>query len=102
MLEWPEYIEAFVVLLALFNPLGMVPVFLGLTASCTPGERRRIALVGADGSQASSSMTASASIITRVYGGSYVSTHTETLELALMLATHFAFRRPATVNVWPS
>ncbi len=47
MLEWPEYIEAFVVLLALFNPLGMVPVFLGLTASCTPGERRRIALVGA-------------------------------------------------------
>jgi multiple antibiotic resistance protein len=42
MLEWTGYIKIFTALLAIVNPLGAVPVFVGLTGGLTEGERRRI------------------------------------------------------------
>lgn len=42
MLEWTAYIKIFTTLLAIVNPLGAIPIFISLTGSMAPGERRRI------------------------------------------------------------
>jgi len=46
MLDWPEYGELLVALLALINPLGAVPIVLTLTEN-RPAERPHIGLVAA-------------------------------------------------------
>jgi len=43
MIEWPGYIKIFTTLLAIVNPLGVIPVFVSLTRSSTAQERRHIA-----------------------------------------------------------
>lgn len=45
MLEWTEYTKLFAGLVAIVNPLGIVPIFLGLTEGSTAAQRRRVALV---------------------------------------------------------
>lgn len=42
MLELTAYIKIFTTLLAIVNPLGVVPIFISLTNSMGPGERRRV------------------------------------------------------------
>lgn len=42
MLEWTAYIKIFTTLLAIVNPLGVIPIFISLTGGMAPGERRRI------------------------------------------------------------
>ncbi|NLO79934.1 MAG: YchE family NAAT transporter [Xanthomonadaceae bacterium] len=46
-LSFADYLKVFVGLLAIINPLGVAPVFIGLTRHHTPAERRRIAKVAA-------------------------------------------------------
>jgi multiple antibiotic resistance protein len=43
MLEWTGYIKIFTTLLAIVNPLGIIPIFVGLTGSLAEDERKRIA-----------------------------------------------------------
>ena len=43
MIEWTGYIKIFTTLLAIVNPLGVIPVFVSLTRSSTDQERRHIA-----------------------------------------------------------
>ncbi len=43
MIEWTGYVKIFTSLLAIVNPLGVIPVFVSLTRSLTEQERRRIA-----------------------------------------------------------
>jgi multiple antibiotic resistance protein len=42
MLQWTVYVKIFTTLLAIVNPLGVVPVFVSLTEGLTVRERRRI------------------------------------------------------------
>lgn len=39
------FLDVFVALFALINPLWAIPIFLTMTASDTPGQRRRVAAV---------------------------------------------------------
>jgi len=43
MIEWTGYIKIFTTLLAIVNPLGVIPVFVSLTRGLTAQERRHIA-----------------------------------------------------------
>jgi multiple antibiotic resistance protein len=43
MFEWTVYIKIFTALLAIVNPLGVIPIFVSLTRSSTEQERRHIA-----------------------------------------------------------
>jgi multiple antibiotic resistance protein len=43
MMEWTGYIKIFTSLLAIVNPLGVIPVFVSLTRSSNEQERRHIA-----------------------------------------------------------
>jgi len=43
MIEWTVYIKIFTTLLAIVNPLGVVPIFVSLTGGLDEGKRRRIA-----------------------------------------------------------
>ena len=43
MIEWTVYIKIFTTLLAIVNPLGVIPIFVSLTRSSTGEERRHIA-----------------------------------------------------------
>lgn len=43
MIEWTVYIKIFTTLLAIVNPLGVVPIFVSLTGGLAEGERRHIA-----------------------------------------------------------
>jgi len=43
MIEWPGYVKIFTSLLAIVNPLGVIPVFVSLTRNSTEQERRNIA-----------------------------------------------------------
>ena len=43
MIEWTGYIKIFTTLLAIVNPLGVIPIFVSLTRSSTAQERRHIA-----------------------------------------------------------
>jgi len=43
MLEWTAYIKIFTTLLAIVNPLGVIPIFVSLTSSLAEQERKRIA-----------------------------------------------------------
>ena len=47
MFTWPEYVEVFVALLAIVNPLGIVPIFLSLTRDRADSERNALALMTA-------------------------------------------------------
>ncbi len=40
MQDYAEYIKIFIALLAIVNPLGVVPLFISITANETPSERR--------------------------------------------------------------
>src|SRR3990172_10402492 len=42
-MEWTGYVKIFTSLLAIVNPLGVIPVFVSLTRSSTEQERRNIA-----------------------------------------------------------
>jgi multiple antibiotic resistance protein len=42
MLEWTAYIKIFTTLLAIVNPLGVIPIFVSLTGNLTEQERKRI------------------------------------------------------------
>lgn len=44
MLDWSQYMKIFTALLAILNPLGVIPMFLGLSGSSTPDQRKGIAL----------------------------------------------------------
>jgi multiple antibiotic resistance protein len=43
MIEWTGYIKIFTTLLAIVNPLGVIPIFVSLTEGMGEGERRHIA-----------------------------------------------------------
>lgn len=43
MLEWTEYIKIFTALIAILNPWGALPMFLAMTGSSSPEERKHIA-----------------------------------------------------------
>lgn len=43
MVDWGEYAKLLAGLMSIVDPVGAIPVFLYLTESRTPGERRRIA-----------------------------------------------------------
>jgi multiple antibiotic resistance protein len=43
MIEWTGYIKIFTTLLAIVNPLGVIPIFVSLTGGMAEGERRHIA-----------------------------------------------------------
>ena len=43
MIEWTVYIKIFTTLLAIVNPLGVVPIFVSMTGGLAEGERRHIA-----------------------------------------------------------
>lgn len=45
-LDGDLYVAAFVTVLVLMDPIGNVPIFLGLTRDLDPGQRNRAALVG--------------------------------------------------------
>lgn len=47
MQEWAEYAKFFASLLAIVNPIGAIPVFIGLTTTLTPGQRFRTASLSA-------------------------------------------------------
>ena len=49
MLEWAEYAKFFVAVLAITNPLGNSPIFLGLTSDQSPREQQHTARVTAIG-----------------------------------------------------
>ncbi len=42
MLEWSEYVKIFTALLAILNPMGVLPMFLALTGKSSPAERKQI------------------------------------------------------------
>ena len=44
MIEWSEYAKFFIGLVAIVNPLGIAPVFVGLTRNLTDPERNVVAL----------------------------------------------------------
>src|SRR3989441_4129879 len=45
MLDFAEYVKIFVALLVIVNPIGTMPMFLGLTHRHTVAEKKRIARV---------------------------------------------------------
>ncbi|MFA7235938.1 MAG: YchE family NAAT transporter [Phycisphaeraceae bacterium] len=45
MLELSQYTKILLAFLAIVNPIGILPLFLGLTGGFTPGERHRVARV---------------------------------------------------------
>jgi multiple antibiotic resistance protein len=45
LLNWAEYTKLLVGLLALVNPLYLIPIFMDLTVNRTPADKKRIALV---------------------------------------------------------
>lgn len=47
MQEWAEYAKFFAGLLAIVNPVGAIPVFIGLTEGLNPARRHRTALLSA-------------------------------------------------------
>ena len=44
---WAEYLKFFAGLLAILNPIGVIPIFINLTQNQTAAERRRTALTAA-------------------------------------------------------
>ena len=47
MAAWVEYLKFFAGLIAILNPIGVIPLFINLTYNQTAGERNRTALVAA-------------------------------------------------------
>jgi multiple antibiotic resistance protein len=45
MIEWTSYIKIFTALLAIVNPLGIIPIFVSLTGKVTKQESARIARI---------------------------------------------------------
>lgn len=44
MIDWSEYAKFFIGLVAIVNPIGIVPVFVGLTRNLTDAERNTVGL----------------------------------------------------------
>ena len=47
MSAWAEYLKFFAGLLAILNPVGVIPVFINLTQNQTAAERNRTAFMAA-------------------------------------------------------
>src|SRR3989304_3792319 len=45
MLQWNEYVKIFIAVMVIVDPLGAIPLFLGLTSNNSDSARRRIARV---------------------------------------------------------
>jgi multiple antibiotic resistance protein len=64
MAEWTEYVKIFTTLLAIVNPLGIIPIFVSLTDGLTRQESERIALA--------SSFTVAGVLILSTLMGKYI------------------------------
>jgi len=64
MAEWTEYVKIFTTLLAIVNPLGIIPIFVSLTDNLTREDSRRIAMM--------SSLTVAAVLILAALIGKYI------------------------------
>lgn len=64
MAEWTGYIKIFTTLLAIVNPLGIIPIFVSLTDNLTKQECERIALTA--------SLTVAAVLIVSTLIGKYI------------------------------
>jgi multiple antibiotic resistance protein len=62
--DWTTFLQAFVMLFAIFDPVGNLPIFFSLTADFPEKERRKVA--------ARSSMLAFIILIIFAYGGFYL------------------------------
>jgi multiple antibiotic resistance protein len=47
MLAWNEYVQIVIALIVIIDPLGAIPIFIGLTASQTDAQRKRTSRVAA-------------------------------------------------------
>lgn len=45
MQDWAEYLKFFIGLIAILNPIGVIPIFINLTQQQTPTERRQTAFL---------------------------------------------------------
>jgi len=45
VLQWNEYVKIFIAVMVIVDPLGAIPLFLGLTSNHSDSNRRRIAWV---------------------------------------------------------
>jgi multiple antibiotic resistance protein len=45
MLAWNEYVQIIIALIVIIDPLGAIPIFIGLTANQSDGQRKRTAYV---------------------------------------------------------
>jgi multiple antibiotic resistance protein len=45
VLQWNEYVKIFIAVMVIVDPLGAIPLFLGLTSNHSDSDRRRIAWV---------------------------------------------------------
>lgn len=64
MAEWTGYIKIFTTLLAIVNPVGIIPIFVSLTGNLTRRECERIALV--------SSLTVAGVLVISTLIGNYI------------------------------
>lgn len=64
MAEWTEYVKIFTTLLAIVNPLGIIPIFVSLTDNLTRQEAQRIAVM--------SSLTVAVVLILSTLFGRYI------------------------------
>ena len=62
--DWVSFIQAFIVLFAVFDPIGNLPIFFSLTSILPEKERRKVA--------AKSSIVAFAILMVFAYGGPYL------------------------------
>ncbi|RLI23956.1 MAG: MarC family protein [Candidatus Hecatellales archaeon] len=62
--DWLSFLQAFVMLFAIFDPIGSLPIFFSLTIDFSEAERRRVA--------AQSSLVAFFILIVFAYGGFYL------------------------------
>ncbi|MHC1586279.1 MAG: MarC family protein [Candidatus Hecatellaceae archaeon] len=62
--EWLIFLQAFVMLFAIFDPIGNLPIFFSLTAELSEAERKRVA--------SRSSLVAFAILVVFAYGGMHI------------------------------
>jgi multiple antibiotic resistance protein len=55
MLDFAEYVKIFVALLVIVNPIGTMPMFLGLTQMHSIADKKRIAIVASIAAASSAS-----------------------------------------------
>ncbi len=64
MADWTVYLKIFTTLLAIVNPLGIIPIFVSLTSNLTRQESQRIAII--------SSLTVAVVLILSTLIGNYI------------------------------